>query len=185
MSSVDEGCRRRKKETGRIVSSLARTLASFLVGRIRKDTQRSHRLYLPKRLTARSVSGGPSATVATPPSPPLPHSVTLELSVEGHTTCLYTQAQAHVYACTHARTSVYDARKRKRKRTHKGRARGREREASRAPWEPRKTFPAYHPLRPLRASSLDSLSLSLILSSPSSPPITARASSHGSSTHTI
>jgi len=123
MSSVDEGCRRRKKETGRIVSlSRNRPLArSHLLSlAVYEKTQRSRRLYLSERLTVRSVSGGPSATVApSPPPPPLPHCVTLELSVEGHTARLYTRTRVH----SHTHKCVRRCEK-QREKTRKGKERG-------------------------------------------------------------
>lgn len=146
---------RRKREESSL-RSLARSLASSLVGRVRKDTEVAPSLspgetHGTQRL-GRSIGDG-----GHPPPPPLPHSVTLELSVEGHTTCLHTQTCACTRILTHAQVCTTWRREKQRESIE----REKEREASRAPWEPRKMFPAYHPPRPLRATrSLDSFSLS-------------------------
>lgn len=152
-----------------VPQSVPRSLASSSLSSVAYEkTQRSRRLYLPERLTVRSVSGGPSATVATPPPPPLSHSVTLELSVEGHTACLYTRIQTGAYACTHARTSVYDAARceKRRKSARKGRERERERRHARR-GNRGKRFPHTTPLGPFAPTlSAHSLSLSFFLFRP-------------------
>lgn len=165
---VAEGGRRKREESSpcpAIGPSLARIFLSLSPVAYEK-TQRSRRLYLPERLTVRSVSGGPSATVATPPPPPLSHSVTLELSVEGHTACLYTRTQTGAYACTHARTSVYDAARCEKRRKSARKGREREREGRHARRGNRgKRFPHTTPLGPFAPTlSAHSLSLSFFLS---------------------
>lgn len=93
--------RRRKKEAVKNPLLVSRNLARSHVGRIRKDTE------VAPSLSPREAHGAQRLGRSIGDGGPL-HSVTLELSVEGHTACVYTDAYIYTHTHTRVRASMYD-----------------------------------------------------------------------------
>jgi len=97
MSSVDARSPQEEGGSGENPLLVSRNLARSHVGRIRKDTE------VALSLSPREAHGAQRLGRSIGDGGPL-HSVTLELSVEGHTACVYTTHKyIYIYMNTHTR----------------------------------------------------------------------------------